>query len=245
MSVAPTLVQSPHEHHRHRWLLVIVLSLIAAAVAVGLLIQFDAFGGSSNSTIEGSGVAATQMRDVAPFESVELAESNNVVIRAGEKQAVLVRADDNLVDSVTTEVHNGKLVIGNKAGNFTTKTPMRVVVTVPSLTALTLAGSGNIVVRGINTHDLAVTLSGSGKLTGSGTTTKLNASISSSGSGSVLFERLVADDVHAVLSGSGSIVVTATKSLDAAVPGLGSIVYAGNPPSVTKSVTGMGSITAK
>jgi hypothetical protein len=113
MTVAPTSIRSPREHHRHRWLLVVILVLVAAAAAVGLLFQFDVFGGSSSPTVVGSGVPVMQTRDVAPFRSVELAGSNNVVIRAGEKQSILVRADDNLVDSVTTEVHKGKLVIGN------------------------------------------------------------------------------------------------------------------------------------
>ena len=57
------------------------------------------------------------------------------------------------------------------------------------------------------------------------------------------FTGLVADDVDAVLSGSGNMFVTATKSLDASIPGSGSIAYEGNPPHVTKSVTGSGAIT--
>jgi hypothetical protein len=44
-------------------------------------------------------------------------------------------------------------------------------------------------------------------------------------------------------SGSGLIQVTATTSLDAAVPGTGAIVYSGNPPQVTSSVTGNGTVT--
>jgi hypothetical protein len=49
--------------------------------------------------------------------------------------------------------------------------------------------------------------------------------------------------VHAVISGSGLIRVTATASLDASVPGEGAIVYSGDPPRVTTSVTGVGSVT--
>jgi hypothetical protein len=49
--------------------------------------------------------------------------------------------------------------------------------------------------------------------------------------------------VHAVVSGSGLIQVTATTSLDAAVPGSGTIIYSGNPPQVTTSVTGSGAVT--
>jgi Putative auto-transporter adhesin, head GIN domain len=49
--------------------------------------------------------------------------------------------------------------------------------------------------------------------------------------------------VQAVVSGSGLIQVTATTSLDAAVPGDGEIVYSGNATQVTTSVTGTGTIT--
>jgi hypothetical protein len=59
----------------------------------------------------------------------------------------------------------------------------------------------------------------------------------------VQFTRLVADDVRAVVSGSGSIFVTATESLDGSVSGSGAILYTGNPPDVTRNVTGTGAIT--
>ena len=240
MTVVPTSVHSGREQHRSRWMLVAILAFLLGGLAVGLLYQFDVFGGSSNSTAEGTGVPATQARVVAPFTSVELAGSNNVVIRVGEKQSIVVRADENLLDRVTTEVHSGKLVIANTPGSLTTKSPMSVEVNVPTLTALTLTGSGNIVVNGIESDSLKVTLPGSGALTASGTATRLDVTVS--GSGTVQFTRLVANDVRAVVSGSGSIFITATKSLDASVSGTGAILYEGNPQDVTKSVTGAGAI---
>jgi hypothetical protein len=221
--------------------LVAILAFLLGGLAVALLYQFDVFGGSSNSATEGSGVAATQARHVAAFHSVELAGANNVVIRVGEKQSVVVKADDNLLDRVTTEVHSGKLVIGNTPGSLTTKSPMSVEVAVPALNALMLTGSGNIVVDGVETESLKVALPGSGTLTGSGTARRLDVTVS--GSGTVQFTQLVADDVRAVVSGSGSIFLTTTKSLDASVSGSGAILYTGNPQNVTKSVTGTGAIT--
>jgi hypothetical protein len=50
--------------------------------------------------------------------------------------------------------------------------------------------------------------------------------------------------VKAALSGSGNIFVTARKSLDASLPGSGTISYSGDPADVTKSVTGSGAITS-
>jgi len=241
MTVTPTSVHARQDQHRSRWVLVAILAFLLGGLAVVSLYHFDVFGGSTTSTTEGSGTPASQARDVAAFDSVELAGSNNVVIRVGERQSVQVKADDNLVDRVTTEVQSRKLVIANTPGSFATKSPMSVDVSVPTLTALTLTGSGNVVVNGIKAENLSVALPGSGTLTGSGTATRLDVTVS--GSGMVQFTRLVADDVRAVVGGSGSIFLTAIKSLDASVPGSGAILYAGNPQDVTKSVTGTGAIT--
>ena len=245
MTVAPTSIHPRRERHRSRWVLVAILAFLLGGLTVALLYQFDVFGGSSGSVArssnEGSGVPATQARDVATFKSVELAGSNNVVVRVGEKQSVVVRADDNLLDRVTTEVQSGKLVIANTPGSFTTESPMIVEVTVPTLDALTLTGSGNIVVDGIEAERFEVSLPGNGTLTGSGSAARLDVTVG--GSGTVQFTRLVADAVRALVSGSGSIFVTATESIDASVSGSGAIIYTGNPPSVTRSVTGSGAIT--
>jgi Putative auto-transporter adhesin, head GIN domain len=241
MTVAPTSIHPRRERHSTRLMLGVVLAFLVGAVTVGLLYESDWFGGSSSSTTEGSGVPATQSRDVAAFQSVVLAGSNNVVIRVGQKQSVVVKGDDNLLGRVTTEVQSGKLVIANTSGSFSTRSPMRVEVAVPTLAALTLSGSGNFVVDGIHGRRLEVTLPGSGTLTGSGTTTQLDATVG--GSGTIQFTRLVAKDVRAGVSGSGSIFVTATEKLDASVSGSGAILYAGSPTEVTKSVTGSGAIT--
>jgi hypothetical protein len=162
------------------------------------------------------------------------------VIRVGEEQSVVVKADDNLIDRVTTEVKSSTLVVGTTSGSFTAKTPMRVEITVPTLGTLTLTGSGNIVVDGVDADSFHVSLPGSGTVTGAGTAGQLDVAVD--GSGTVQLTRLTAQDVRASVGGSGSVFVTAMASLDASVSGSGSIVYAGSPPSVTKSVSGTGAI---
>ena len=151
MSVAPASAHPGREPHRPRWVLVATLAFLLGGLTVAILYHSDVLGGSSDSISEneGSGVPATQARDVGAFHGIDLAGSNNVVIRVGEKQSVVVKADDNLLDRVTTEVQSGKLVIANAPGSFTTNSPMSVEVGVPSLDTLTLSGSGNIVVTGV------------------------------------------------------------------------------------------------
>jgi hypothetical protein len=188
-----------------------------------------------------AGIAATQTRSLASFTGVELAGSNNVSVHVGEKQSVVVHADENLLGRVTTVVEDGLLVIGNTSGTFTTEKPMRVVVSVPSLDTLRLTGSGVVSVAGVTSSSLTLTLAGSGVLRAGGTATRLEVTLD--GSGEVQAGQVVARDVQAVVSGSGRVLITATKSLEASVPGSGAIVYSGNPAVVRTSITGSGAVT--
>jgi hypothetical protein len=120
---------------------------------------------------------------------------------------------------------------------------MYVAVRVPSLESLGLRGAGNIFATGVNSRTLSVALPGSGNIEATGTTTKLDVRIS--GNGTAVLRRLVARDAKAELSGDGTIMLTATRSLTANVSGSGSVLYAGNPPHVTRSVTGNGTISAE
>lgn len=241
MTIAPTPLPRVKVPRRHISPFTAgILTLIALGFAV-LVVRDLSEGSGHSSTLEGSGVAATQIRTLPHFGGIELTGSNNVVVRADPHQAVVVHADDNLLSHVTTEVHAGRLVIGNTSGSFSTKAPMSVVVTVRSLTDVTLTGSGTISATGIDAAALTVTLAGSGVLRLSGAARSLDVTVV--GSGDAQLEGLRAESVHAVVAGSGRILVTATKSLDASVPGTGAILYRGNPPSVSTNVTGVGAVT--
>ena len=241
MTTAPTpLDHGPSARHDFRFALVWILALVLIGIAVTIAYALGSHSRSSTNVVQGSGVEATQSRTVPAFGSVELAGSNDVTISVGDKQSVQVYADDNLIDRVTTAVNGATLVIGDKPGSYTTDSPMRVEVSVPSLSELTLSGSGTITVSGVEGKRFTVTIPGSGVVRASGTTERLDAAIS--GSGQAELGGLEASAVRAVVSGSGQIIVTATKSLDASVPGSGSIVYGGNPSDVHKSVTGSGEV---
>lgn len=218
MAVAPTSVRP---RGGYPWLVAILL-LVIVGLVLALLHRSGTIGGSSSPTVDGSGVAASQVRPLPAFDRIELAGSNNVVVHVGGRQSVVVHADDNLIDRVTTSVRSRELVVGNRPGSFTTRSPMSVEVTVPALTGVSLSGSGTV--------------------TGSGRATRLEIAIA--GSGTAQLSGLVAQDVRAIVSGSGSIFLTATRSLDATVSGTGSILYAGNPARVARNVTGTGAVTS-
>ena len=182
----------------------------------------------------------SQTRAVAPFNAVELAGANVVTVNVGAPQSVVVHARQSELQLITTYVRAGTLVIANAPTRQPTKGPMSVSVTVPSMRSLTISGSGVVTLSGIRAPSFTVTIGGSGVVNASGTATRL--SVSMPGSGYAELGQLVARDVSATVGGNGQIVVTATRSLDASVPGTGVIRYTGNPAQLTMSVTGTGTI---
>jgi hypothetical protein len=202
--------------------------------------------GGSAQVVEGSGVPASETRELPPFDSVELSGSNDVMIHVGGEQSVVVHADDNLLDRVTTRVSGRKLAVGNESGGgtvVTTETPMRVEVTVPTLGEVTLSGSGLIGAAGVEAESFTVAMSGSGVVNAIGRTDTLVVTLG--GSGDAQLQDLTARDVRARMSGSGRILVHAAEKIDASVSGTGSIVYTGDPEQVSSKVTGVGTVTRR
>lgn len=148
--------------------------------------------------MQGSGVAATQTRSVATFTAIDLAGSNKVTVVVGRPQSVVVHADSNLTGHVTARVVAGTLLI-RTTGSFTTKVPMSVEISMPSLAAVKLSGSGQLFANGINAPRLTAALSGSGALYARGTVTRLNVTLG--GAGQAQLSELTARDVHAVVTG--------------------------------------------
>jgi hypothetical protein len=245
MSARHTAIHRCRGLRRLQQALIALGALLLSAILIALVVDRIFFGSSSSSSSSpagtGSGVAATQARSLPPFTGLELASGNNVIVQVGASQSVIVHGDSNLLRRVTTRVRSGRLVIGTIPGNISAKTPMFVTVSVPSLNRVRLQGAGNISLTGINSPSLTVALPGSGNIDATGTTMKLNVTIS--GEGNALLRQLVARDAKAVISGDGSIVLTAAHSLSARVSGSGAVVYSGNPPHLTQRVTGSGTIS--
>ena len=241
MSTGHTKIHPRRGPRRLQLALMALGVLLLAAILIALLVDRIFFDSSSSPAGTGSGVAARQARSLPHFTGVELAGANNVIVQVGVRQSVIVHADSNLLRRVTTRVRSGRLVIGTTPGSLSAKSPMFVAVSLPSLDGLRLQGDGNISVSGINSRNLTVALPGAGNIDATGTTTKLDVTIS--GEGTALLRQLIVRDATAALNGDGTIMLTATHRLTARVSGSGTILYGGIPPHVTQRITGSGTIS--
>jgi Putative auto-transporter adhesin, head GIN domain len=236
-----TIAPAPLHQRRAPHPLVLGFSamLLGALITVGIVLLVRDNGSGSTAALRGSGKEAVQSRAVARFHAIDLTGANNVVVYVGGPRSVAVRVDDNLIKYVTTRVQAGTLAIG-QTRSFTTNSPSSVEISVPSLDAATLSGTGTFDVTGVQARHFVARMPGSGKLTVTGTAKTLDAELA--GAGDVRLEGLVANDVTATVAGAGRLLVDATHNLNATVSGAGVIEYRGSPAKVTQHVTGIGSI---
>jgi len=194
------------------------------------------------SVTTGSGNVVSESRTVSGFTKIDLSGAGDVIIEQNGTEALTIEAEDNLIPKLTSEVVNGTLRLGEKS-NLTihlTK-PVTYRVSMKDVSGLMISGSGTVTASTITAPSLAVDLSGSGKITVGGTVEQQDLKIS--GSGEYLAKDLQTKVASAEISGSGNATVTVSDKLDAQLSGSGQLTYYGNPPQVTREVSGSGRVT--
>lgn len=210
---------------RSRTLAVLALCLVAAACTV----------------VRGSGTVLTEERRVEPFTEIELEGSGTVLVALGERSAVTVEADDNVVPLLTTEVEGGRLRLGSKSGTaFISNVPIVFRVTTSSLRAVVVSGSGDVQIGDFAGEDLEVRIDGSGEVLATGTVERLEVRVG--GSGTFDGFDLEAADVSVEVGGSGEVEVSASERLEVEIEGSGEVRYMGDPGQVETRVSGSGDV---
>jgi Putative auto-transporter adhesin, head GIN domain len=208
---------------------------VLAAAAVLVLVA-----GCGGGT-KGSGHLVTVHRDVGGFSRIELDGAGTVTVTVGAPAGLTIYGDDNIVPLITTNVVAGALVISSKH-SYTTHDGLEIRVSTPALDAASIDGAGTFRASRIRATSFSADLSGTGTLDLDGTVGRLDTNVS--GVGSALLEHLVTQDARVTLDGTGTVRVHVTGTLDAAVNGVGSIVYRGHPRVVHAHVSGIGTIAA-
>jgi hypothetical protein len=218
--------------------LIQTLALVPLAACVTGL----ATSSCSMMAMQGSGIEAEQVREVGSFERVHVSGSANVVVRVGGEPGLTLRGDDNLLEYVVTEVRGDTLWIGMESGSYSFHTGLDVEVSVPELSGLSLAGSSEASVSGLQGSEFSASISGSGVVRASGHVDRLESRVS--GSGDMDFSEVQARQVRVAISGSADVIVQASESLDVSISGSGDVRYVGQPQ-VSKSISGSGSVSRR
>lgn len=231
-----------------------------AAILVGCL----SFAAACGARTVGSGRVASETRAVNGFHGVELAATGTLEITPGDREELVVEAEDNLLPLIETTVKaDGTLLITFKRNeSVETTKPLSFKLSAKVLDVIKLSGSGKIHVGGklaaehetlslpgsgtvavdhLETGALTVSLAGSGTLKVAGGASSQDVKVS--GSGNYKAEAFKTDAAAVSVSGSGTCKVWAEKTLDARISGSGEVEYHGSPE-VKQQVSGSGSVRA-
>jgi hypothetical protein len=239
----------------------LALGLVAATVALSAPVGAWSW---NSERINGNGDVTTEVRTPGAFDGVSMAGGFNVVIRQGQTHKVELKAESNLLPYIETQVtESGKgrtLQIGPKKGaRISTSHTPSVVIEMPSLRAVAVAGSGTVKVEAMKTGGVDASIAGSGdirfagldaerlgmKVSGSGDIVAAgragSASVTIAGSGNVKAAELAADEVKISIAGSGDAQVNASKRLNVSIAGSGDVRYVGSPE-ISSSIAGSGKV---
>jgi hypothetical protein len=167
-----------------------------------------------------------------------------VHIEVGKAQSVTVSGGDELVGDLLTEVVGNELKLHMRHDTTTFNShhdSLRVTITVPQLTAFTMAGAGETVITHMSGDALDVRFGGAGSLKADGSVRNLTLNVG--GVGSIDTRELHAETATVNVGGVGSVKVFASTRLDASVGGVGSLTYYGDPKTVNTNGGGLGSIS--
>jgi hypothetical protein len=246
----------------HRFLL--TAAFCTAAVFLSPAAHAGWFDGDR---VQGSGHVASETRNVTGYSAIKLTSGIKVVVRQSGHEGVELRADDNVLPLVETNVVTSggqkTLELGYRKGAslytrndvvavVDVNTLKRIVITgagdvssdalnAPSL-ALEVSGSGDIQLRKLQSDELDIQIAGSGDVRVAGRAAKLAISIA--GSGGVEGMELDTDAADVSISGSGNAKVNARKDLKVSIAGSGDVVYRGDAQ-LRSRIAGTGSVTKR
>lgn len=244
---------------RRAYLLATALPLLALTYPLSAAAWEINWG--SGPSITGSGKLVEQVRSPGNFRNLRLDGSFDITAQPGATSRVVLRADDNVMPLIQTELDGDTLVIKSRKGSsFRTRSPITISVDFTQLTAIELRGSGNLKASGLQGKRLELSLSGSGNavltqidvehfegaLSGSGNISlsgkATSTELSIAGSGDIHADTLISRQTEVSIAGSGNAQVHAMDSLEVSIAGSGDVRYAGKPAKIDRSVVGSGDI---
>jgi hypothetical protein len=188
--------------------------------------------------------AAEQTRTVAPFTTISNSGPISIRIEVGKTQSVTASGGEAFLADLQTEVVGTELQIKAReksSHNYNWSGDSKVIITMPQLTAFTMAGAGDTTITHMSGDSLDIHFAGAGSLRAEGSVKSLKLNVG--GVGSIDTRQLHAESADVNVGGVGSVKVWASARLDASVGGVGSLTYYGDPAVVNTNSGGIGSIS--
>ena len=233
------------------------------AIVIGMVAAAAASTGCARDRSESAGPATTRNYQVAGFERIEVAGPYEVTVATGSAPSVRASGGERAIERMVVEVSGDTLKIHPKKRSglnfgWSRNHPVKLTVTVPSLRAAEIAGSGEISVDKVagdsfeagvagsgdvrigqvDVKRLKVGIAGSGEVK-AGTGRAVAADYEIAGSGDIDAAGLVAETASVSIAGSGNVAANATGTASVDIAGSGDVRMTGGAKcSVSKAGSG-------
>lgn len=187
-----------------------------------------------------------ETRDVSTFTKISFRTAGKVYVKQGSPQKVEIEGSGEVLEKIKTKVEGGKLSIGPEEKwtnwNWGKDEKVTVYITVASVEALSVSGSGELIAQTkITGSDINLDVSGSGSLTAEIEAGDVDTDVSGSGDINLKgkFKSLKAD-----VSGSGRVSVSGTINgkADFEISGSGKVEASGSADSMSAEISGSGKV---
>lgn len=240
-----------------------ILSAIAAAsltvTACGEVRFGDDEPGTRGTEVAATGDVVTRSYALNGFSEVVAAGPDSIVIRRGDAFSVRASGDRALLDGLILKVDGNALEVRRRNGLNWSGEHATITITMPALTGLvvagsgdinadtltgdsaevTVAGSGDVTLAGIDARKLEMSIAGSGSITAAGKADEVESTIA--GSGDIAGAGFTATKAEVSIIGSGGVTMTVTGTADVTTAGSGDVTITGGA-TCTSNKMGSGEI---
>lgn len=211
----------------------------------------------------GSGELITQTRNVREFDALQVDGAGELIIIQGEQESLEIRAEDNIIGELTSDVQGNTLLLGYRDAFWRRRIiPTKRItytLTIKNLSQVTINGAADLDIDSLKTGSLALIINGAGNITInqftadnlrveiSGTTSMeisgraSQQSVTIDGAGNYKAGDLQTSSTTIDINGLGNATVWAAETLNISIDGGGNLRYYGSP-NVTQEINGFGDI---
>ncbi len=210
-----------------------------------------------------------ETRQIGSFDKINFKDFGTLILAQGEKEALTIEANEELLAELTADVRNGILTLGLE-GDWLTRVgkalssvfssedrKVTYYLTVVDLQKVHISGQCNLSCNLLSTDALQINVSGLGDIRFNQLQCEdLNINISGrgefsaagkagmqtvkiSGSGEYLAAELASERTQISIAGQGNATVRVAEALDITISGLGQINYYGRPK-LRQTISGLG-----
>lgn len=212
-----------------------------------------------DNCIEGNGRETTESRTLDEFSGIEVGGAYKLMLTRDQAQSLAIRADENVVPYIKTEVRNGRLHIFSDE-NICDE--VEIAISMAELTDISASGAVDVETTNrfttgeflldasgaveanldIEAEKIRTRLSGAGEIEYRGKAGRHQVNIS--GAGELNAFDLVANQYDIDLSGAAACSVHVLSELNVQASGASSVRYRGKPSVINQDISGAGSVKA-